>query len=145
MAETLIGIKPLHERILVGIYDDGETHMMLGGRKFYLLGDSMAGMERDLHSKHPGVRPRWAIVLSVSDKVQEHGDVKLGDKVLLDELKWSRGMKAPLPGETTGTVWSIPLEDVLLVGDTDESFSDIDKQQIAKLYPDWESWTAAEV
>jgi hypothetical protein len=139
MAETLVGIKPLHSRILVGIYDDGDTVMMLGGKKFFLLDDSSADKKRDIHVKHQGVRPRWAIVLAVADQVVNHGNpVKVGQKVLLDELKWSRGVPVEIDGERT-RMWSIPVDDVLLVGE-DEAFSEMEREQITRLYKHWETW-----
>lgn len=142
MATSMIGIKPLHERILVGIYDDGETYLMLGGKKFWLLGDDTDRLGRSVEQKHPGIRPRWGVVLAVPDVVQETGDVKVGQKVLLDELKWSRGVTARLHGEDT-KVWSIPFEDVM--GLYDGEFTEKEIEQIEKLYPNWQSWEAAEI
>jgi len=112
----MIGIKPIQDKILVGIYDDGDTTIMLGGKKFFLLDDSSATQKRDIHTKHQGVRPRWAIVLAVPDSEDSYGDIKVGDKVYLDQLKWSRGVTAPVNGDSK-TVWSIPAEDILLTGD----------------------------
>lgn len=143
MAETMIGIKPLHDRLLVGIYDSGETTMMIGGKKFYLLSDTSAGMDRNVEVKHPGIRPRWAIVLAVPDELVGQG-VSVGDKVLLDELKWSRGINAGVNEDGRGNVWSIPFEDILLVGSSDE-FTDSDREQIVALYPDWEKWDTVSV
>jgi hypothetical protein len=143
MAKTLIGIKPLHERILIGIYDDGDTTIKLGGKTFFLLDDSSATKDRDIHVKHQGVRSRWAIVLAVSDTVDEYGYISVGDKVLLDQLTWSRGIFAPIDGSSR-KVWSIPSEDVLLVGGSD-NFTDTDKVQIKRLYPNWESWSEKEM
>ena len=139
----MIGIKPIHDKILVGIYDDGDTTIMLGGKKFFLLDDSSATQKRDIHTKHQGVRPRWAIVLAVPDSEDSYGDIKVGDKVYLDQLKWSRGVKAPVNGDSK-TVWSIPAEDVLLTGDS-TNFTKEDKLQISRLYPNWESWTVKDM
>lgn len=143
MAESLVGIKPLHTRILVGIYDDGDTSMMLGGKKFYLLDDSSATKERDIHTKHQGVRPRWGMVLAVSDHVQKTGEVKPGDKILMDQLTWSRGMKANLNKKTVGKVWSIKIEDVL--GVSDQKFTETEEAQIDRLYEDWREWESVEL
>jgi len=135
----MIGIKPIKNRILVGIYDDGDTTIMLGGKKFFLLDDSSATKDRDINTKHQGVRPRWAIVLAIPDNEVDYGDINVGDKVYLDELKWSRGIHAPIDGKNR-KVWSIPVEDVLLVGGGTH-FTDEDKLQIKRLYPNWETWT----
>ena len=70
MAKSMIGLKPLHSRILVGIYDDGDTSMMLGGKKFYLLDDTSDAMKRSYEHRHAGIRPRYGIVLSISDHVE---------------------------------------------------------------------------
>ena len=48
MAQTLIGIRPLNTRILVGIYDDGDTVMMLGGKKFFLLDTQLTAEDEEL-------------------------------------------------------------------------------------------------
>lgn len=138
MAQSLIGIKPLHNRVIVGIYDDGDTNILLGGKKFYLLDDTDAGKTRDSHQKHAGIRPRWGIVLSISDTVEEHGNIKPGDKILMDQLTWSRGMNAHINGGNLGKVWSIPTEDIIGVSDT--GFTETDKDQISRLYDGWESW-----
>jgi co-chaperonin GroES (HSP10) len=138
MSKSLIGVTPLHNRVLVGIYDDGDTTMQLGGKTFFLLDDTNFGNDRDTHTKHPGIRPRWAMVLAVSNKVHEVGDVSVGDKVYLDKLTWSRGVNAPIDGGSH-KVWSVDVEDILVVGGSD-NFSDNDKIQLTRLYPNWESW-----
>lgn len=138
MAETLIGIKPLHHRVLVGIYDDGDTVMMLGGKKFFLLDDSSANSKRDIHVKHQGVRPRWGIVLAVSDWVIQYQLVRVGQKILMDQLTWSRAIPTDIHGDRT-KIWSIPVEDVLLIDESE--FTEMDRDQITHLYAGWESWT----
>lgn len=142
MAKTMIGIKPIHERVLVGIYDDGDKTIMLGGRRFILLDDTMLDKNRSLDKKHQGIRPRWAIVLAVSDTVQELGEIVVGNKVLLDELKWTRAIPANIH-DTRGKIWSIPAEDILGIENT--GFLPEDKEQISRLYPNWETWTVEEV
>jgi len=134
MNKTLVGITPLKNKVIVGIYDNGDTHLMLGGKKFYLLDDTMLEKRTTHESKHAGIRARWAIVLGVSDT---NTDVSVGDKVLLDELKWTRGVTAHV-GDNIVKVWSIPVEDILLI-DTD-SFTDSDKEQIKILYEDFDNW-----
>ncbi len=142
MAQTLIGIRPLNTRILVGIYDDGDTVMMLGGKKFFLLDDSSATKARDIHTKHQGVRDRWGLVLAISDDEQKHGSIRPGQKVLLEQLKWSRGIPVNIDGNRT-KVWSIPSEDVL--GIEDGEFTEMEQEQITRLYPNWKDWDVREV
>lgn len=143
MAKSLVGIKPLHHRVLVGIYDDGDTTRMLGGKKFYLLDDSSADKDRNIHVKHQGVRPRWALVLAVSDHLEASEELPLGSKVLLDQLTWTRGMTAMINGKTQGKVWSIPFEDILGIESNEPT--EFEQQQIARLYPDWETWHECDI
>ena len=141
MAKSMIGLKPLHSRILVGIYDDGDTSMMLGGKKFYLLDDTSDAMKRSYEHRHSGIRPRYGIVLSISDHVEEnYPEVTVGAKVLMEHGRWTRGMYAHVNGdeEKTARVWSIPVEDVYMV--MDGGFKENELEQIARLYPDWQTW-----
>lgn len=143
MAETMIGIRPINTRILVGIYDDGETTMTLGGKKFFLLDDTSANQKRDITTKHSGIRARNGIVLAISDHVQKEGAVKVGDKVLMEHGRWTRAIKAHLnKSEEISKIWSIPIEDVY--GIDDEPYDEAELAQIAKLYPDWETWETVE-
>ena len=115
MAETLIKARPLGKFILVDIYDDGEETVDLGnGVKFILLNDTDFGRDRDLsQEKHAGIRPRWAKVLATTDLAEESG-IDVGMKVLLDTMKWSRGVQ--YDGRTK--LWRIPVEDVLGIDET---------------------------
>ncbi len=89
---------------------------MVGGKVFYTLSDTEFGAgtrtHRSVDRKHPGLRPRWAVVVSVGTDAEAVG-LKIGDKVLLDELKWSRGVT--YEHVTRKKVWRIPVRDVLLV------------------------------
>lgn len=141
MAESLIGIKPLHDRVLVGIYDDGDTTIMLGGKKFILLDDTSFApdLKRNrTNETHKGIRPRYAIVLATSDRVAEHGNIRPGDKVLLAFGEWTRAISVRIDGETT-KVWSIPTTEVMgTLGH--KTFDETELDQIKRLYPDWEKW-----
>lgn len=110
MSESLINVRPLGKFILVDIYDDGEETVDLGnGVKFIMLNDTNFGRDRDLSQEtHPGIRPRWAKVVATPDDDQETG-LAVGMKVLLDTMKWSRGVYY----DGDKKVWRIPIEDVL--------------------------------
>lgn len=71
-------IKPLHDNIMV-------SHIEFG------MEQTRSGIL--LHSdngKGSGIHPRWAKVFSVGD---EQKDVKVGEWILLEHGRWSRGLK----------------------------------------------------
>ncbi len=120
MAESLIPVKAIENNkdILVDIYDDGAQTVSLGeGRKpLILLPDDTFGRDFDQaseYSKHPGIRPRWGMVLATTDFAEKLG-IKVGDKVLLDTMKWSRGA---IYSEDGRKLWRIKADDVLAVDD----------------------------
>ncbi len=131
MPETLIPVKTLASRknILVDIYDDGAQTVDLGpGKKaIILLPDDTFGKSFDNvseYSKHPGIRPRWGMVVATTDHAEKMG-ITVGDKVLMETMKWTRGVQYAEDGRK---VWSIEAEDVLLVDDdgfTDEELNHI--------------------
>jgi hypothetical protein len=78
-------------------------------------GDDTFGTDelaRDVENKHPGIRPRWAIVLATNERVEESG-IKCGDKVLLDTLKWTRSVVYDM--ENDKKCWGIKVDDILMV------------------------------
>lgn len=140
MGAGLINVRPLHNRILVGIYDNGEKTMKLGGKDFFLLDDTSfdPAMARNRHDeKHVGIRPRWAVVMSVSDDVEETGEVKPGDKVLLEFGEWTRGVPVTIDGYDT-RLWSIPVDKVL--GHMEDGFDDQERSKIMGMYPTFDRW-----
>jgi len=148
MALSLIGIRPLNNRLIVGIYDDGESAIMLkGGHKLYTLSDTDFGPLLDRNKtrdKHVGIRPRWAIVLSVPDEAEKDDGIKTGDKVLLEFGEWTRGIPIRFKDGTSSRVWSIPTDKVLGTAGTVE-YTEMEKEQITRLYSGWESWEVNEV
>lgn len=112
--KSLIGLRPVGDYILVFIYDDGNSSIDLGDGRKLITGlrdtefDSIH--RKNLDEKHPGIRGRWAVVVGVNDNTPD--SITLGDKVFLDELKWSRGILAAQNG---ARVWKIPPADVLVV------------------------------
>lgn len=120
MSETLIAVRPLETRknVLVDIYDDGSEAISMGvGKKpFMLLTDVNFGRDfdrRTVDTTHPGIRPRWGRVLATTNHAENLGIV-VGDKVLLDTMKWTRGVVYDNAGRK---LWSIEAVDVLMVDD----------------------------
>ena len=110
---SIVGLKPVGDRILVYIYDDGETTVDLGDGVHLVtsINDTMLdSAHNNIDGKHPGARGRWALVVGVNEHTPD--SIKVGAKVFLDEMKWSRGFMA---GPTGERCWNIPYEDVLLV------------------------------
>ncbi len=115
MQENLVPFRPVGERVIVFIYDDGMNSVDLGNGTRLITGLQDTNFD-SLHDvtdgRHPGLRARWALVTAVNEHTPDY--VKVGDKVLLDQLKWRRGLVA---GEGGRKIWDIPVEDILLVDD----------------------------
>lgn len=79
-------IKPLHDSVII-------TDMDFSGRQLQsgviLLGDD---------GKTDGIRPRWARVYAIGP---EQRDVSVGQWVLVEHGRWSRGVKIIRNGEET--------------------------------------------
>jgi len=135
MPETLIGIRPIKDWVLVDIYDDGEKLLRFaGGKKFWLPSDTSFdknSMKRGTDHKHSGIRSRWAMVVATNEEAESRG-IRVGDKVLCDEMKWTRGFEHSR--EHHNRAWAIKAEDILLV---DESgFDEDEKAKLAEKYPE---------
>ena len=116
---SLVGWKPVRDRVLVYIYDDGNNSIDIGGGKRLITGLTDTNFD-SLHDvtdgKHPGIRARWAMIVGINEYTPE--GIKLGDKVLLEQMKWRRGVYAT----TNQRIWDIAADDVLVVDD--DSFTD---------------------
>jgi len=128
-------LKPLNDRVFVGIYDDGSNVITLGGKDFYTIGDDKVSTSIDNKGVaegkiHRGVRPRWGIVLCDS----ADGEVRKGEIVLMEKLEWSRGTTYTDPVHGTVKVWSIPVDKIMGKKGIDE-ISEQDRKKIVKLYP----------
>lgn len=136
MPQSIITAVPLENNkdILVDIYDDGEQRVDLGnGKKLILLPDDTFGRDFDQsseYSRHPGIRPRWGRVLATTKYAEEMG-ISVGDKVLLDTMKWSRGT---IYNEDGHKLWRIKAEDVLAVDD--DGFTQEEMNHIEERYKD---------
>ena len=123
---SLVGLKPLQDKVLVYIYDDGNTSIDIGdGKKLITsLADTLFDSVHEvIDGKHPGIRSRWAMVIGIADNTPD--DIKLGDKVFLEQMKWRRGIYATRAGHR---VWDISFHDILVIDD--EGFVD---EEIAKV------------
>lgn len=113
---SLIGMRPVGDYVLICIFDDGDESIDIGGGKRLIVGlrdTEFDSVHNSIDGKHPGIRGRWALVVGTNNQTPD--TFKLGDKVFCEELKWSRGVWAANTGQR---VWKIKPEDVIAV-DTD--------------------------
>src|SRR5258708_2612002 len=99
----MLPVRPTHAGVIIDIIDRNVTQKDLGGGKIlHLLSDDsfVERVHNSMEHKHPGIRPRWARVLAVGPDVEDD-DVKIGDLILCDTLKWGR--KFPL-GRDNGQI-----------------------------------------
>ncbi len=94
-------IKPIRKHILVRDMNFGEQKT-LGG--IILRSDD---------GKSEGVRPRWARVFAIGP---EQSDVKIGEWVLVEHGRWTRGIEVEEDGSKF-TMWRIDPEAILLTAD----------------------------
>ncbi len=123
---SLVGLKPLQNKVLVYIYDDGNNSIDIGEGKRLItsLADTLFDSVHEvIDGKHPGIRSRWAMVIGIANNTPN--DIKLGAKVLLAEMKWRRGIYATNSGHR---IWDIPFHDILVVDE--EGFNN---EEIAKI------------
>lgn len=78
------GIKALHDHVIVTDMDFGMRKLNSG---IVLLGDD---------TKTDGIRPRWAKVYAVGP---EQKDVSVGQWVLIEHGRWTRGLKVEIDNE----------------------------------------------
>ena len=77
-------IKPLHDSVIVTDMDFNDRKLASG---VLLLGDD---------GKTDGIRPRWSKVYAIGPEQQ---DIKLGQWILVEHGRWSRGLKIVKDGE----------------------------------------------
>jgi len=124
---SLIGLKPLRDKILVYIYDDGQNSVDIGDGKRLITGlvdTEFNGIYKDqVDGKHPGIRSRWAMVVGINKDTPS--DIKVGDKVFLEQMKWRRGILASRFGQK---VWDISFHDILVTDD--EGFDEQEREKV---------------
>lgn len=111
----MLPLRPTHDGVLIDIVDRDITQKDLGGGKvLHLISDDSFSerVHNSMQHQHPGIRPRWARVLAVGPDVQED-DLKLGDLVLCDTLKWGRKFPLGRDGQEIVYLWRIGVKDIL--------------------------------
>lgn len=137
MANTEIGVTPLHKGVFVNIYDDGIWPIQLGSKTFYSLPDTDFGPDSiygKTTTKHPGIRPRWARIVAVSNEAEEAG-FRIGQKVLLEHLDWSRA--AWVGNQMNQKFWRVDYDKIL--GVDDDGFTSYEKSRLSGWNPHHES------
>ncbi len=95
-------IRPIRKHILVRDMNFGEQ-VTKGG--IILRSDD---------GKSEGVKPRWAKVFAVGP---EQTDVKIGEWILIEHGRWTRGITVEEDDGTEFTMWRIDPEAILLSAD----------------------------
>lgn len=113
MKDSLVGLHSVQDYILVVIYDDGNRSITLpnGDKLIIGLTDTDFDQHKSVDATHPGLRPRWALAVSINDRAKQLG-IELGDKVLCEQLEWSRGFHFDMSGRR---LWRIPADKILAI------------------------------
>ena len=93
-------VRPLPDRVLVHRMEYGDQKTKSG-----LIIQNDDGKDR-------GVRPRWATVYAVGNKVDE---VSVGDRVLISHGRWSRGVAVADPNGDVTVIRMVEPASILLV------------------------------
>lgn len=99
---------PLHDHVLVTDMNFGQRTLSSG---IILMGDD---------GKTDGIRPRWCKVYAIGP---EQSDVKIGQWILVEHGRWSRGIEVEINGEQF-TVRRIDSNAIMLVSDQEPSTDD---------------------
>lgn len=92
-------IRPIRKHILVRDMNFGEQKTTSG---IILRSDD---------GKSEGVRPRWAKVFAIGP---EQTDVKIGEWILVEHGRWTRGITVEEDDGTEFTMWRVDPEAILL-------------------------------
>ena len=95
-------LKPIHKHILVRDMNFGEQKTASG---IVLRSDD---------GKSEGVKPRWAKVFAIGP---EQSDVKVGEWILIDHGRWTRGLEVEEDDGTKFTIWRVDPEGILMSAD----------------------------
>lgn len=95
-------IRPIRDVILVRDMNFGEQKTSSG---IVLRSDD---------GKSEGVKPRWAKVFAIGPEVD---DVKVGDWVLLEHGRWSRGLEVEEDDGTKFDMWRADPAGIIMVSD----------------------------
>lgn len=103
------GILPIKNHVIVSEMNFGERKLSSG---LVLLGDD---------AKSSGIRPRWAKVYAVGPEQQ---DVAVGQWVLVEHGRWTRGIKVEIHDEIF-TVRRVDADAIMAVSDEEPDSDDI--------------------
>lgn len=103
------GILPIKNHVIVSEMNFGERKLSSG---LVLLGDD---------AKSSGIRPRWAKVYAVGPDQQ---DVGVGQWVLVEHGRWTRGIKVEIDDEIF-TVRRVDADAIMAVSDEEPDSDDI--------------------
>jgi co-chaperonin GroES (HSP10) len=96
-------LRPIRKHILVRDMNFGEQKTSSG---IVLMSDN---------GKSEGVKPRWAKVYAIGP---EQEDVKIGDWVLMEHGRWTRGLIVEEDDGTEFDIWRIDPTGILMVSET---------------------------
>jgi co-chaperonin GroES (HSP10) len=102
MPYTIKSIKPIRDRIIVSDMDFGDQRTATG---LIILSDD---------GKSFGVKPRWGRVYAVG---AEQKDVSVGNWVLIEHGRWSRGVELENDDGSTITLRQADKDAILLISD----------------------------
>lgn len=95
-------IRPIHKHILVRDMNFSEQRTASG---IYIPSDD---------GKSEGVKPRWAKVFAVGP---EQTDVKIGDWILIEHGRWTRGLEVEEDDGTKFTIWRVDPTGIMMSAD----------------------------
>lgn len=95
-------LKPIQSHILVRDMNFGEQKTSSG---IVLMSDD---------GKSEGVKPRWSKVFAVGP---EQEDVKVGDWILVEHGRWTRGLIVEEDDGTEFNIWRIDPNGIMMVSD----------------------------
>jgi co-chaperonin GroES (HSP10) len=95
-------IRPIQKHILVRDMNFGEQKTSGG---IILRSDD---------GKSEGVKPRWAKVFAIGP---EQTDVKIGEWILVEHGRWTRGLEVEEDDGTKFTIWRVDPEGIMMSAD----------------------------
>lgn len=95
-------IKPIQKHILVRDMNFGEQKTTGG---IVLMSDD---------GKSEGVKPRWAKVFAVGP---QQSDVSVGEWILIEHGRWTRGLEVEEDDGTKFTIWRVDPEGIMMSSD----------------------------
>lgn len=95
-------IRPIQKHILVKDMNFGEQKTAGG---IVLMSDD---------GKSEGVKPRWAKVFAIGP---QQTDVKVGEWILVEHGRWTRGLEVEDDNGTKFTIWRVDPEGIMMTAD----------------------------